>query len=365
MVAEHADHLLAFTKPHQAMVDVNAGELVADRLMDENSRNRGIDAARECAEHAAGADLLADLADHLGAISRHRPVGFKPDDLVHEVGEQLAAVRGMHHFRVEHGGVVVTGLVRGDGERRVLGGCDDLETFRQLRYTVAMAHPDGIALALFPEAFKKRACLLDVDIGPAEFRRMAALDNAAELRAERLLAVADAEDRNLAVKHRLRRARASFRRHGCGAAGEDHALGLKLLKRLCGILKRMDFAIDPGFADAARNQLRHLAAEIDDENAVGMGYLGHGEPLKKMAALGNPEAGVKQRKFAKIARFQRAIVPSSMARQSPSTASASFSSMMCRYSVQSSTWFTSALPSEIPRRPASGTPKRWQARSTA
>jgi hypothetical protein len=54
----------------------------------------------------------------------------------------------------------------------------------------------------------------------------------------------------------------------------------------------VDFAIDPGFADAARNQLRHLAAEIDDENAVGMGYLGHGEPLKKMAALGNPEAGV-------------------------------------------------------------------------
>jgi len=79
---------------------------------------------------------------------------------------------------------------------------------------------------------------------------------------------------------------------GLPSAGEDHALGLELLKRLCGILKRVDFAIDPGFADAARNQLRHLAAEIDDENAVGMGYLGHGEPLKKMAALGNPEAGV-------------------------------------------------------------------------
>lgn len=54
----------------------------------------------------------------------------------------------------------------------------------------------------------------------------------------------------------------------CGARGlpsavtdagppEDHALGLELLKRLCGILKRVDFAIDPGFANAARNQLRH------------------------------------------------------------------------------------------------------------
>ncbi|MNU62375.1 hypothetical protein D3C71_516010 [compost metagenome] len=43
----------------------------------------------------------------------------------------------------------------------------------------------------------------------------------------------------------------------------------------------MDFAIDTRFADAARNQLRHLAAEIDDEDAVGMSYLGHGEPLMK------------------------------------------------------------------------------------
>ncbi len=49
----------------------------------------------------------------------------------------------------------------------------------------------------------------------------------------------------------------------------------------------MDFAIDAGFAHAARNQLRHLAAEIDDENAVGMSYLGHGEPLEKSCNFGN------------------------------------------------------------------------------
>src|SRR5690606_15499954 len=115
----------------------------------------------------------------------------------------------------------------------------------------------------------------------AELRRMTALDNAAELGAERLLPVADTEDRHARSEHRLRGAGASLGGHRSRATRKDHALGLHLLKCGCGILERMDFTIDAGLANAARNQLRHLAAEIDDEDAVGMGCLGHGEPLEK------------------------------------------------------------------------------------
>ncbi len=49
--------------------------------------------------------------------------GLQPDDVVHEVGEQLAAIRRVHHLGVEHGGVAARALVHRDGERRVLARC--------------------------------------------------------------------------------------------------------------------------------------------------------------------------------------------------------------------------------------------------
>ena len=39
--------------------------------------------------------------------------------------------------------------------------------------------------------------------------------------------------------------------------------------RLLGGIERGDLAIDAGLADAARDQLRHLAAEVDDEDGFG------------------------------------------------------------------------------------------------
>ena len=83
------------------MVDENTGELVADGFVDQHRGDRGIDAARQAADHLAVADLGPDLGDLCLAEIRHRPVTGAACDLMHEVGEQLAAVRRVHHFRVE------------------------------------------------------------------------------------------------------------------------------------------------------------------------------------------------------------------------------------------------------------------------
>ena len=276
------------------MVDIDAGQLVADGLVDQHSRNRGIDAAGKAADDALGTDLVLDLADHFGAVGGHRPVRLQADDLVHEVGEQLGAVRRMDDFRVEHGRIVVAALVGCDRERRVLGGRDDLKTLRQLRDAVAMAHPDGITTSDFPETVKQRAGLLDLDIGAAEFGGVTTLDDTAELSRQCLLAVADAEDRHIVLEYDLRRARTAFRGHRSRTTGEDDAFGLEFLERGVRVLEGVDFAVDAGFANATRDQLRHLAAEIDDENAVGMSYLGHGEPLKKVPHSGNRDSAGNQ-----------------------------------------------------------------------
>ncbi len=52
--------LLALAGAHEAGVDEDGRELVADRLVDERGRHGRVDAAREGAEHPAVADLGAD-----------------------------------------------------------------------------------------------------------------------------------------------------------------------------------------------------------------------------------------------------------------------------------------------------------------
>src|SRR5271166_1462033 len=131
-----------------------------------------------------------------------------------------------------------------------------------------MAHPHRVAAARLPDAVEQGARRDDLDVGAAEFRRMAALDLAAELLCERLLAVADGEDRNAALEDRLGRARAAGIGHGSRPAGEDDRLGPEPLEGLARLRKRMDLAIDAGLAHSARDQLRDLGAEVDDEDDV-------------------------------------------------------------------------------------------------
>ena len=111
---------------------------------------------------------------------------------------------------------------------------------------------------------------------------MAALDLAAKLQRQRLLAVADGEDRNARLEHLFRRPRAALVDHRGRAAGEDHAPGAHRGKGLGGTVEGVDFAVDAGFAEAARDQLGDLRAEIDDEDSVDgrLGWVCHGGELK-------------------------------------------------------------------------------------
>src|SRR5271166_5711610 len=97
---------------------------------------------------------------------------------------------------------------------------------------------------------------------------MPALDLAAKLLCERLLAVADGEDRNAALEDRLRRARAAGFRNRGRPAGEDDRLRPQPLERLRRLRERTDLTIDAGLPHPARDQLRHLGAEVDDEDDV-------------------------------------------------------------------------------------------------
>ncbi len=238
-----------------------------------------IDAAGEPADHAAFADLRADLLDRLGLEGAHGPVALAAGDLAHEVAYERGAVGRMHDLEVKLRGVEPALLVRDHGDRRVRRGADHAEAGRQPRDAVAVAHPYGVALALAPDALEQGRLLRHQHLGAAELAVMVALDHAAELRRHRLLAVADAEHRHARLVDGGRRERRVLVEHRSRSAGQDHALRPHRLEGLGRLLERHDLAIDLLLAHPPRDQLGHLRAEIDDENLVMAG-----EPVRAGAA---------------------------------------------------------------------------------
>ncbi len=299
---EQIDHRLGFVEPQQAVVDEHASELVADRLMDQNRGDRGIDAAGKAADHPALADLIADFFDRLFAKRAHGPVAGEACDLSNKIADQFGAVGRVHHFGMEHQSVILPLLVLDHRERRVRACTGDDKARRHFGDAVAMAHPHRMPFARRPGGIEQPASGLDLDIGAAEFAVMAALDLAAELGGHGHLAVADAEHGNAGIEDCLRRARRAFFVHRFRAAGEDHRLRLHLLEGGFGLLERHDFGIDALFPHPAGNQLGDLAAEIDDQNLVmRRGHLGallagwlcccHGEGSKRRRAGSQPSKG--------------------------------------------------------------------------
>ena len=203
--------------PHQPVIDEHAGQLLADRLVDQHRRHRRIDAAREPADHPPAADLRADLGDLGGAELGHAPVAGEAADVAREIGDQLAAVGRVDHLGVELDAVEAPRLVRAHREGRAFRLRDRLEARRQRIDGVAVAHPHLMPLALLPQPVEQRRAVDDLEIGAAELAGAVGIDRAAELLAHRLLAVADAEDRQPRLEEALRHARDSGRASRCPA----------------------------------------------------------------------------------------------------------------------------------------------------
>ena len=106
MAAEQIDHFVRLALAQKPVVDEDAGELIADRLVNQHRRDRGIDAARQAADDPRLADLRADTLDLLFAEPRHRPVAFEAGDLEQEIGDEFRAVGRMDHLGMEHRRVI-------------------------------------------------------------------------------------------------------------------------------------------------------------------------------------------------------------------------------------------------------------------
>lgn len=166
-------------------------------------------------------------------------------------------------------------IVGDGGERRAGRGGDHLEALGDGGDAVAVAHPDGFQLADPGQALEQRALLADGQFGATELTGVAALDLAAQHVAQQLLAVADAQHGHAQVEQLRPDAGAVGLQHAGRTARQDDGAGGVGVDDLLGLVERMDLAIDAGLAHPARDQLGHLAAEIDDQNALVMGFGSH------------------------------------------------------------------------------------------
>ena len=216
MVAEQANDLLAFTGAHHAGIDIDAGQLLTNRLVQQYGDNRTVNAARQAANHPTFADLCANIGNRLIAKRRHAPIAFATGNLMGEVFQHFGAVRRMHHFRMK---LHAVNFLRFIGDRRigrVFRRADDGEAVRQLIDAVAMAHPhlNGVAV----NAVKQRRGSFDIQHGAAKLAFVRLLNRTAQLRAQRLLAVTNPQNRQTRTQDIFRRARRIYIGHRIGAA---------------------------------------------------------------------------------------------------------------------------------------------------
>ena len=128
--------------------------------------------------------------------------------------------------------------------------------------------PVAVGIDAVLDVAQQRRMAARTHFGVAEFVHGAGLDATAELRGHGLHAVADAEHRDAELEHGRRRSRRAGLRDRLGATRQDDAARTEGSHRVVTRVPRVDFAIDAELAHAARDQLRVLRAEIEDQDPV-------------------------------------------------------------------------------------------------
>ena len=139
---ENVLHDFSLARPQHAVVDENAGELIADGLVQQRRRHAGIHAAAQAEDDVFLADLRADFLDGLLDVIAHRPAFAAAADAVDEIGDDFPAARRVDDFGMKLQAEKFLLAVFNRGELGVFRDGDGLETIGNFRELVAMGIPD-------------------------------------------------------------------------------------------------------------------------------------------------------------------------------------------------------------------------------
>ena len=225
---EHVHHQRRLVQPQQPVIDEHAGELVADRLVDQRRRDARVDAARQPEDDVVLPHLLANPRHRLGDVVAHAPVAARAADVAHEPGQHRLALLRVGDLGMELHRVVAARLVGHAGDRAARRRGHQREPRRHRRHRVAVTHPHLEHPVAFGrpevlEVLEQPGVAVRPHLGVAELAVVAPRHRPAELRRHRLHAVADAEHRHAARPHLVRRAELVVLVGAAVAAREDDA----------------------------------------------------------------------------------------------------------------------------------------------
>ena len=220
VILEHLHHALLLLVPQQTVIHEAAVKTIADRLVHQRRRHRGVHAARERADDVViRTNLLVDDGDLLVEHVLHRPTRGEPRDVEEEVTDRLEPALGVGHLGVVlEAEDLALGVLDGDHGARV-GLAHAREALGELHRLVAVGHPHllgGVHLLAVEDGgvdgVHGHATVLGL---------LGRLDLAAEALDDELHAVADAEDGDVVglavIEEALRGRRGRPRRGRCWA----------------------------------------------------------------------------------------------------------------------------------------------------
>ncbi len=263
MIGERLADRLRFTLPQQSMIDKDAGQLIADRPVDQGRRDGAVHASAEAADHSSRADRLPDLPDRALGECAHGPGRLAAAFLAQEIPKQLDAPRRVSHFGMELHAPQPALRIAHRRHRRVLGASEHLEPVRRRVHAVPMAHP---ADEMVVQAGEDRVRPVDPELRLSELPLCARNHCSPELPSHELHSITDAQDRQTQFIQR----RVDQRRSGCVdavRAARKHdpprLPGQDLIQRR---RIRQQLAVHAALADTAGDQLAILGAKIEDED---------------------------------------------------------------------------------------------------
>ena len=171
----------------------------------------------------------------------------------------------MLDLRVELSGVdaLLGVLHRGHGARGGLGGDD--EALRDIADGVEVAHPHGL---LHGRVVEQGALGHALELGRAILAHLRVEDPAAQGHGRDLVAVAEAKHGDAHLVDGRVDARGVLGVHARGTAGEDDGAGVLRSDLGCRGVARHDLRVDVQVADAARDELAVLGAEVEDDDLL-------------------------------------------------------------------------------------------------
>jgi hypothetical protein len=256
--------LLGLAGAQQPVVDEHAGQLVTDGPLHQGGGHRGVDPARQCADHPVAADLGLDPLHLLDDDVARRPVGGQPGPSGEEVDQHLLTELAVLDLGVPLHPVQapVVLLERGDGHQ--VGTGHHPEPRRGLDDAVAVAHPDRLCGRLAGE--QRRTVGTGRERGAAVLAAAGVGDLAAQLQSHGLEAVAQPQGGYPGREQRGVEPGGTLGVDTGGPAGQDHRgrVTLEQLGHRPGV--GHDLGVAPGLTHPAGDQLGVLGAEVDDQD---------------------------------------------------------------------------------------------------